>query len=353
LEVRTVAGGRTTAKAGVVVVLAVFASVGAGVCSAAAAPANKPPVASFTVSPSSPVAGQTVTFRSTSTDPEGGPLTQSWDLDGDGAYDDAFGPTASRAYSAGDHTVGLRVQDRARLISTATRVITVRRPNRAPVASFVFSPRAPVAGQEVDFTSTAQDPDGPIATQSWDLNGDGLFGDESGPTASRVFSAPGAYTVGLRVTDAQGASDVVQRSVNVAAAGAAPPPPPTGATPSAGATEAFIVPFPVVRLAGRLTRRGVRVTLLAVRAPKDSVVTVRCGGRSCRTHRQTKVAGWLGRVRFPRFEHRLRAGVRLVVTVTKPDLVGKYTRFRIRRGRQPARVDACLVPRHWRPQPCG
>src|SRR3954451_6245889 len=49
--------------------------------------ANTPPMASFTVSPSSPTAGQLVTFSSTSTDEENNISRYEWDLDGDGLFE--------------------------------------------------------------------------------------------------------------------------------------------------------------------------------------------------------------------------------------------------------------------------
>ena len=45
-----------------------------------------------------------------------------------------------------------------------------------------------------------------------------------------------------------------------------------------------IRPFPVVRMRGRLTASGARVSLLSVRAPRPAKVTVRCKG-SCPTDR--------------------------------------------------------------------
>jgi plastocyanin len=73
---------------------------------------NTPPVASFTVSPSSAVTGQVVHFDASASHDAEGPVTYAWDLDGDGQFDDGTGVTASRSYtSAGTVTVALRVTD--------------------------------------------------------------------------------------------------------------------------------------------------------------------------------------------------------------------------------------------------
>jgi hypothetical protein len=58
-------------------------------------------------------------------------------------------------------------------------------------------------------------------------------------------------------------------------------------------------------------------------------------------------------VRFRKFERRLlRAGIKIEVFVTKPDTIGKYTRFRIRKRKPPLRWDACLMPRQVAPVAC-
>ena len=65
-------------------------------------------MASFTYSPASPLSGQLVTFSSTST----GTITSlAWDLDGDGACDDAAGADGRRARSRppGGYAVSLCV----------------------------------------------------------------------------------------------------------------------------------------------------------------------------------------------------------------------------------------------------
>jgi len=168
------------------------------------------PTATFTASDTTPRPGQTVTFTSTATDPQGDEtlVEQAWDLDGDGDYDDATGPTASRAFpTAGERRVGLRVTDAGGQTDTATLTLRVT-PNAAPAASFTRSPESPLVGEEVTFTSTASDPDGTIATQAWDVDGDGQFDDGDRTSASTTFASSGTKTVRLRVTDDEGASDV-------------------------------------------------------------------------------------------------------------------------------------------------
>ena len=100
-------------------------------------------------------------------------------------------------------------------------------------------------------------------------------------------------------------------------------------------------PRPVVRIRGWVTPRGVRVTALTVRAPSGARIAVRCRGASCPRARWAHTASLVHLIPFQR---RLRAGTRLVVTVTRRGFVGKWTELVIRRGRAPARVDRCLYP---------
>jgi PKD repeat protein len=74
---------------------------------------TRPPVADFTVSDEKPDAGEEVTLTSTSSDPDGGALVSSaWDLDDDGAFDDATGTVAKVTFTkGGGHLVGLKVRD--------------------------------------------------------------------------------------------------------------------------------------------------------------------------------------------------------------------------------------------------
>jgi hypothetical protein len=49
---------------------------------------------------------------------------------------------------------------------------------------------------------------------------------------------------------------------------------------------------------------------------------------------------------------RLAAGAVVVVRVSAPGRMGKYTRFRVRSGRVPARIDRCMQPGERAPVRC-
>jgi hypothetical protein len=207
--------------------------------------------------------------------------------------------------------------------------------NARPDAAFGAFPGDPVSGETVRFVSYACDPDGRLSEQAWDLDGDGSFGDAFGPSASRAFQA-GSRVVSLRVTDGEGAVAVRRRTVDVA------PGRPEYLVPRPPPPLRLLSPFPVIRLAGRVTEFGVRVRRLSVRsAPVCSRVTVRCRGERCPWRSSTKVMGRRP-LRFRKLERFLPAGVVLEVLVRKRDRIGRYTRWRLRGSRPPVRRDLCL-----------
>jgi hypothetical protein len=120
---------------------------------------------------------------------------------------------------------------------------------------------------------------------------------------------------------------------------------------SSGTGTHVLTPFPVVRMRGRVFSGSVLVTLLTVRAPTASKVTAYCSGRSCPRKRVAVVAG-RKTVRVRRFERRLRAGTVLRIYVTKTGFIGKFTQFRIVKGRPPARVDRCARTAGSAPRRC-
>jgi plastocyanin len=308
---------------------------------------------SFKWFPTTPVVGRAVTFNSTSTVLGYTIQSQRWDLDGNGTFGDRVGASVQGSFaSPGNHTVALQVVtvDKHGAVQSHehAEVLNVQpSPNRTPVASFAYYPAAPSPGQTVNFYSTATDPDTAVASQSWDLDGNGIYGDASGPSASRTFATPGAYIVGLQVKDTDGAISFISETVTVQSSS-------IGALLDGGLRELF--PFPVVRLSGTIQESGIRVRRLTVSAPRGARTEVRCVGDDCPfakrryTHRSAVAANvWRLRRLDGRF---LRAGIRLQVFVTRAKTIGRYTRFKIRSGRPPQRVDRCLASLARKPIVC-
>jgi glucose/arabinose dehydrogenase len=124
----------------------------------------------------------TVNFNSgNSSTPIGGSLTYAWDLDGDGDYDDATTPTASRTYPAGRYTVGLRVTDSQGASDRKTIVITAG----TPPAVAITTPSAAMTwqvGTTITFAGTASsEREGalPASAYTWTLV---LYHCPAGPT---------------------------------------------------------------------------------------------------------------------------------------------------------------------------
>ena len=135
---------------------------------------NQPPTAVIQATPTSGPAPLTVQFSgSGSSDPEGTALTYAWDLDGDGAYDDATGISTSRTYtSPGNVTVGLLVTDAGSATGTATQVIAVSNDPPTPVISTPTAGTTWRVGDLISFSGSATDPqDGtlPASALSWSL----------------------------------------------------------------------------------------------------------------------------------------------------------------------------------------
>jgi hypothetical protein len=213
---------------------------------------------------------------------------------------------------------------------------------QSPRASFVWFPSSPAAGETVTLLSSSTDATSPITAFAWALSGNGSFRAGKG-LITTSFSTPGAHVVQMRVSDANGLSSVVAETIRVAPA-----------------RLTLMQPFPIVRIAGSETSDGVRLTTLTVQAPPGARVTVSCQGRGCPARSQSRVAvsrvrnraAGTVRISFRRFEHTLRAGVILRIRVSKPGEIGKYTRFIVRRGLLPERLDTCLDPAGFKPIAC-
>jgi PKD repeat protein len=181
---------------------------------------NRPPVALFTVTPSSGNTGTSFNFDASASydsDPGDFIAKYEWDWSNNGVYDySSSNATATYRYdSIGNYTVKLRVTDNDGAQATTTKTITVE--NRPPIASFTVEPSSGNTQTPFQFDASAStDPDGSIVKYEWDWNGDGIVDYAStGPTATHQYLEPGTYTVTLTVTDCYGAISSVTEEVEV------------------------------------------------------------------------------------------------------------------------------------------
>ncbi len=300
-----------------------------------------------------PAPNQDVAF--TAGDGGGTYTSWAWDLNNDGQFGDQTGQTVINSYrNTGDFAIAVIASNDLGESDLAEDVVKVREPSgtKLPEASFVFFPTAPLAGEAVTFVSTSTDPDSPIPASAlrWDLDGDGLFDDATGPSVAVSFPVAATYLIALQVTT--NAKDVATLAL------------PVGMPAGVLAQRSFSLmsPFPVVRIVGRASKRGARIRRLSIDAPPGTAVNVRCQGRGCPFKRAKRTismrvrAGSLPATRVTRFRRlegrTLRAGAILRISVTRNDAIGKYTRFKIRKNKAPTRADRCLVPGSTLPVGC-
>jgi len=230
--------------------------------------------------------------------------------------------------------------------SASTFAISVPPPSSAtptpPSASFRWFPSTPHVGEAVSLVSTSSAGSGPLTAYAWSVNGGPTL--TPGPAVlATSFSSPGAHLVRLQVTGSDGLSAVTGETIMVARAAAV-----------------LMQPFAVVRIAGSGGTRSIRISLFTVLAPTGARVTVSCHGPGCPSKAQSIIARALHSRRraatvlisFARFERSLSVGAVLEIKVSRKGQVGKYTRFTVRRGKLPARLDTCLSPDGIKPMSC-
>jgi hypothetical protein len=132
---------------------------------------NQPPTAQLDLDPAyGPIPLQVFFDGSGSSDPDGDPLTYAWDLDGDGAFDDATGTNPFKTYwSSGQVDVGLEVSD-GEFVDRA--FATINPGTAPPTASIDAYPAAWETGQTITLQGSATDPnDGPLTGDAleWDI----------------------------------------------------------------------------------------------------------------------------------------------------------------------------------------
>ncbi|MFP3953928.1 MAG: PKD domain-containing protein [Candidatus Acetothermia bacterium] len=173
-------------------------------------PFNQPPQPLFTASPASGEAPLEVSFdASSSSDPDNRIIGYNWDF-GDGVT--GSGETTTHTYdSSGDYTAELEVVDEGEGAESTTRTIEVS--PAPPSAIFTANPTSGEEPLNVSFdASESYDPDGTIKSYHWDFN-DGSTA--SALRVSHTFLNSGSYVVELIVTDNDGKTDSMKKTINV------------------------------------------------------------------------------------------------------------------------------------------
>ncbi|MDX6671503.1 MAG: large repetitive protein [Solirubrobacteraceae bacterium] len=249
--------------------------------------ATRAPVPSFTASANPTSLHRPVSFDATaSADPDGTIARHEWDLDGNGTFETDTGssPLASHVYDQnGTYAVKLRVTDDKG--AQAQHTVNLVAANLAPTPALSVNPGRVPAGQPVTLDAGgSSDPDGTIVKYEWDLDGNGTFEKSTGATSSltRSYPNPGGFTVGVRITDNDGATRTTTQSLTVLDAPAGGPGSgPGGSDPGSGGSGdpggfPSVATGPLrATLSGSPLQRIAAVTLrgLAVGCQADRVAT--------------------------------------------------------------------------------
>jgi glucose/arabinose dehydrogenase len=194
---------------------------------------NQSPVASITATPTQGSLPLEVSFSaSASTDPEGAPLTYDWDLDGDGVFTDATGPTVSKTYTTAKvYNVAVKVSDPSGQSDTASKQIFA---GTTPPTATINSPGTSLSwavGDQIRFSGSAVDAeDGtlPASDLKWQLvlhhcptidnchehQLTAFPGARSGSFAGPDHEYPSYLELRLTATDSTGATTTTSRRIN-------------------------------------------------------------------------------------------------------------------------------------------
>jgi PKD repeat protein len=260
-------------------------------------PDTTPPNAGFAPNPTSPTAGQIVTFDgSSSSDPDTEPLTSyQWDF-GDGSTQTTGTATVTHTYAmAGSYAAKLTVVDyRGNASTPVTQMITVSAPApdaTTPTAAFTASSLKPATGDQVRFDgSGSADADGDtITSYMWDF-GDGSTQTSTTPTISHSYTHAGQVTVTLVVLDNHAKQSAPATMTLTVTSTSGPGSPGSPAAPSASKLHLSSSSFCAHK--SRTCRHpGVRLSFTLTAADRIQLAVVRRG----RMLRQLKLTGHAGK----------------------------------------------------------
>ena len=188
-------------------------------------PENKAPDVSLSANPAEGSAPLTVSLRADARDPEGEPLTYTWDF---GNGDTAKG-NSSRTLSytePGSYTAFVTVSDGLAETSAKTQIqVDAPAPtppgNRPPEnVSVAADPPTGTTPLDAEFSASADDPDGDTLVYLWDF-GDGVISNEN--PARHLYQKAGTYNASVTVGDRKGGKAHEEVTVIVTGGGADTP----------------------------------------------------------------------------------------------------------------------------------
>ncbi|MBD3360293.1 PKD domain-containing protein [Candidatus Peregrinibacteria bacterium] len=199
---------------------------------------NELPVAKFNVDSTSVFTGDTISFTSSSEDPDGQIEEYIWDLEGDGFFNNTPTENATIEHSYSEknlegYPVRLKVVDDKGGEAVSDPInIYVDSLAEPPTAAFKFEVIPGSAGKKIQFinNSTADEESGAeILNYKWDFDtasnldtadsdGDGIKDndvDSQAENPERLYVETGTYTIKLTVTDNQGNTDEVTHTLTI------------------------------------------------------------------------------------------------------------------------------------------
>ncbi|MCW3022163.1 MAG: hypothetical protein JWR30_1485 [Conexibacter sp.] len=250
--------------------------------------ADRPPVVGFTNTPAEPMVGAPVSFTATASDPDGTIAKIEWDLDDDGAFDDAAGAGATWTFATpGSHIVAVRATDDHNVATIAFRTLNVTAP---PALVAPTSVTVPPTGSSAPPPSPSSASGAPIPRVP-------------APSSNRLPLLAPFPVVRIR-----------------------------------GLLSHGVVRISLLRV------QAPRGTTIRVRCRGGS-----CEPR--KGDLRVKVARTPVRLRTLEHRP-LKAGTLIEVFITAPGRIGKYTMFKVRADAAPARDDRCLQPGRMTPITC-
>jgi len=184
----------------------------------ASAVANSPPTAKINQYPENPSAGEEVRFTGSISEDSDGEITEYyWEIEeSDSTLRTAYSIEIRQTWViGGTYDVTLTVTDDDGATDSTTKTIEVA--STAPTADFSIEPLSPKPNQEVTLDGTkSQDPNGAITDYEWEIKeADGFSETTTGERVMRAWASEDTYDISLTVTDEEGKTGSVTKSITV------------------------------------------------------------------------------------------------------------------------------------------